>query len=91
MHMSGSPATYTTLDNNWSNDDGSPTEVWTFPGTYLVQGDNVLAVEVHQNNTSTHNVTWGTSSMPSRRARRPSSTRSPPTWSPITATCGSRR
>ena len=92
MHMSGTSATYTTLDNGWSNNDGSPTETWTFAGTYLVQGDNVLAVEVHQNNTSTHDVTWGAIlDAVSIGPVDPRSTRSRPTWSPITATCESRR
>jgi hypothetical protein len=34
-------------------------ETWTLPTSLLVQGDNVLAVEVHQNSNTSSDVVWG--------------------------------
>ncbi len=58
MHMATTSPTYSSFDDGWNNNDSSPVETWTFPGTYLVAGDNVLAVEVHQHATNSSDITW---------------------------------
>lgn len=41
------------------NNDGTCDEIIMIDGTHLVNGENVLAVTVHQNNATSSDMTWG--------------------------------
>jgi hypothetical protein len=57
--MDPGPVTYMTKANR--TPDNAVVESFTFPASALVVGDNVLAVQVHQNSTSDQSPTTGSS------------------------------
>ena len=57
IRVTGSPVLFNTLAGNQGN-EGVP-ETFTIPGSAFLVGDNVMAVEVHQNTTTSSDVVMG--------------------------------
>ncbi|HWN94819.1 MAG TPA: lamin tail domain-containing protein, partial [Methylomirabilota bacterium] len=58
VRMPGGTLFYNTLANSPSVGDAS-LETFSFPATNLVEGTNLIAVEVHQQSAGSSDITWG--------------------------------
>ncbi|MEO6314226.1 MAG: metallophosphoesterase [Chitinophagaceae bacterium] len=56
--MAAGAVTYTTLATSAPADDGQTIVTYSVPTTAFVEGSNIIAVEVHQNNASSTDVTF---------------------------------